>query len=569
MNRIVSYFYSKNVAIWRYLLINYSEDQDELRKIRLMYGISLIGIFFLLLLGTIAFAQGGMLLGMLDYLTALILVVLLVFLWKKICQYRCIFIGIAVMFFLYLYLFISGGIAGNAFLWSYTFPLFSFFLLGPKKGFLASLLYFFSCSAILLTDIFTSFVNLYDINLAIRFIPSFATVILFSLVYETFRENSQKALMAVNTTLEQQVAERTVELHRQIKEKDRAKAQAIRAKEEWERTFDAVPDLISIHDRELRMIRANKAVTQLLDIPPRQLRKKSCYEWFHGMDTPPSFCPLLKLIADQQVHTAEFFDEARQRYVAVTVSPLQGEQGELLGVVHVARDITVQKQAEEELKQYAETQAVLLREVNHRVKNNLISIISMLYQEKDRETGKLQTDTTACLQDVITRIEGLLTVHSLLSTSQWSPLALSMLCREIIQGTTSSMSRTRPVDLQVSSSDVLVDSDQAHYLTLVLNELATNSMKYAVGDQQRVQIAVDIDRKDGIVCLAYQDDGPGYPDSILTGTFPKGKIGLHLIQGIVNQSLQGNMELQNTPGGRARIFFPEMISETLEGGKQS
>jgi len=72
--------------------------------------------------------------------------------------------------------------------------------------------FFLSCSAILIIDLNTPLINLYDKNLAVRFLPSFLGVILFSLVYENYRENSQKTLIAFNVELEKKIKSRTHEL---------------------------------------------------------------------------------------------------------------------------------------------------------------------------------------------------------------------------------------------------------------------------------------------------------------------------------------------------------------------
>jgi len=131
----ISSFLKKSIAaIRQHLLTINTTDDDVVRKTSLMFGSVLIGIFFLSLLGTINLIQGERLLGTLDLLTALILFIILFFL--RIPKYLscCLYTGITITFFLFIYLFISGGIAGTGFLWSYIFPLYTFFLLGTKKG---------------------------------------------------------------------------------------------------------------------------------------------------------------------------------------------------------------------------------------------------------------------------------------------------------------------------------------------------------------------------------------------------------------------------------------------------
>ena len=115
---------------------------DEARKRGLLNGLSLVGIIFLILLGSLAYMQGGILLATIDFSAAGLLICLLYLLWFRGCLNFCINCSIGLIFFLFIYLFINGGMAGNAFLWSFTFPLLAFFLLGTKRGFFVSIVYY-------------------------------------------------------------------------------------------------------------------------------------------------------------------------------------------------------------------------------------------------------------------------------------------------------------------------------------------------------------------------------------------------------------------------------------------
>jgi PAS domain S-box-containing protein len=133
-----------------------------------------------------------------------------------------------------------------------------------------------------------------------------------------------------------------------ITARQRVEAALRRAKEEWERTFDAVPDLICILDQEHRIVRCNRAMTEALGVDPQQLVGRTCYEAVHGLPEPPDFCPHSKLLQDGQAHTTEVQELGRE--FLVTVSPFLFEAGRTVGSVHVARDITDHKQAEAALR---------------------------------------------------------------------------------------------------------------------------------------------------------------------------------------------------------------------------
>jgi PAS domain S-box-containing protein len=124
----------------------------------------------------------------------------------------------------------------------------------------------------------------------------------------------------------------------------------IRAKEDWERTFDSVPDLIAIVDNEYRIVNANKAMATRLGVSPEECVGRTCYHVVHGTTEPPSFCPHRRLIEDRLDHTAEIHEDRLGGDFMVSVSPLFSPEGKLAGSVHVARDITESKLAEESLR---------------------------------------------------------------------------------------------------------------------------------------------------------------------------------------------------------------------------
>ncbi len=129
----------------------------------------------------------------------------------------------------------------------------------------------------------------------------------------------------------------------------KAQQEIIRSKNAWERTFDAVPDLITIMDDKHRIIRANKAMADRLGVTPREMIGMLCYERVHQTSAPPSFCPHSKVLEDGKEHSAEVVEEILGGVFDVTVSPLRDQSGHLVGAVHVAHDITQVKRASEAL----------------------------------------------------------------------------------------------------------------------------------------------------------------------------------------------------------------------------
>jgi len=119
---------------------------------------------------------------------------------------------------------------------------------------------------------------------------------------------------------------------------------------DWERTFDAVPDLIIILDTNFRIIKANKAMADKLGMTPDEAVGLTCYEHVHGTEEPPPFCPHSKLLENGQEHSADVNEVRLGGDYFVTVSPLHDTEGRLIGSVHVAHDITARNKAEKALR---------------------------------------------------------------------------------------------------------------------------------------------------------------------------------------------------------------------------
>jgi PAS domain S-box-containing protein len=141
------------------------------------------------------------------------------------------------------------------------------------------------------------------------------------------------------------------QLLREIVERKLAEDQIRQAKEEWDRTFDAIVDPIMILDTHYHIIKVNKSMAAKLDITQSEAKGLTCYEAVHGKTEPPVFCPHSQLLTDGQPHAVEIEEKMFGGDFVVSVSPLYTPDGKLYGSVHWARDITESKRNEENLKE--------------------------------------------------------------------------------------------------------------------------------------------------------------------------------------------------------------------------
>ncbi len=122
------------------------------------------------------------------------------------------------------------------------------------------------------------------------------------------------------------------------------------AAKEWRDTFDSIPDFVSIHDRNSKIIRANKALADFLHMDPEEVVGRHCYTLIHAHTKPPAYCPCAELFKNKKAAKAEFYDPKLDSHMMTAVSPLFDESGELTGYIHVMSDISERKQAEQLLK---------------------------------------------------------------------------------------------------------------------------------------------------------------------------------------------------------------------------
>ena len=121
---------------------------------------------------------------------------------------------------------------------------------------------------------------------------------------------------------------------------------------EWEMTFDAIEDMIFIQDKEMNIIKINKACSNVLKINPKDVIGKKCHEIVHQSDKPWPSCPFGKSKNNKKSYTEEINDPRLGISLLVTVSPILGAHGEFIGAVHVAKDITEVKKRESQNKEY-------------------------------------------------------------------------------------------------------------------------------------------------------------------------------------------------------------------------
>lgn len=176
-------------------------------------------------------------------------------------------------------------------------------------------------------------------------------------------QESNKEILILNETLEEQVAARTMELTsanrtltEEIAVRRETEKELIKSKAIWERTFDSITDVVTIFDPSLVIVRANSIANQFFPFDGG-VEGHYCYELFHGADQPCSDCPILETNTEFQPYLREMYNEKLQKTFLISAAPVLNEKGKLDYIVHFAKDITEIKETMDKVhrqKEYIE-----------------------------------------------------------------------------------------------------------------------------------------------------------------------------------------------------------------------
>ena len=170
-------------------------DSEIRRKIVLINIFLLLGFIILLIMGTVALLQNDLPLGLMDFAMAVIFSGLFFYLRKTGREPVVARVGVGIILVFFCVLFFTGGVNTTAFMWLYTFPLFSLYLLGFKKGALATGLLFSFCTGFLIVDLLSDTISVYNSrDFSIRFIPSYLLIFALACLVENSRATARKAM---------------------------------------------------------------------------------------------------------------------------------------------------------------------------------------------------------------------------------------------------------------------------------------------------------------------------------------------------------------------------------------
>ncbi|MCZ3366111.1 MULTISPECIES: PAS domain S-box protein [Methanobacterium] len=299
------------------------------------------------------------------------------------------------------------------------------------------------------------------------------------------------------------------------------------------------------------------SVKDLLGYEAEDIIGKRDYE-FIGMAHPDDFEILIDTIQSviqtlKPNRTQHRLKHADGHYIWVETvgNPLSNIKGEFSGAVYITRDIKELKKVETQLKSSLEEKEVLLREIHHRVKNNM-QIISSLLNLQSRYLNDKKTVNV--LNESRNRVRSMAMVHEELYRSRdLSKIDFADYIQRLLSGLFNSYGIDKNlIKPKINVENILLNIDTAVPCGLIINELVSNSLKHAFVQGQKGNISIKFHPQDEKYVLKVADDGVGFPENI---DFNNTKtLGLQLVTTLVKQ-LSGSINIYRDTGTLFKIVF--------------
>jgi two-component sensor histidine kinase len=270
-----------------------------------------------------------------------------------------------------------------------------------------------------------------------------------------------------------------------------------------------------------------------------------------------------RTIADwrQCIQTGSFWDYEyriidKNGKVLIVLSrgaPHTDSEGNITSWVGIHLDITERKRYEARLEASLQEKEVIIKEVHHRVKNNMQVISGFLELQSNYIDDPVAVEK---LQESQRRVRTMALVHEKLYQSKsLGAINAAEYIKSLITDLMNSYSFSSSVDTSVDVDNVNFNIDMAIPCGLIINELVTNSLKHAFRDRDKGKISLSLHhREDHTFSLIVQDDGVGLPPDFAVRS--TASLGMQLV-GVLVRQIGGEMKAESDQGSRFTIIFPE------------
>ncbi len=218
-------------------------------------------------------------------------------------------------------------------------------------------------------------------------------------------------------------------------------------------------------------------------------------------------------------------------------------------------EIAERQKSENRLMASLKEKDVLLKEVHHRVKNNLQIIVSLLDMSKRRAK---HPETVDLLNEALSKIYTMSLIHTqLYQSDRFDEINMGRNIRDLVNQLSQFYCGDRNIEISLNAPDIYLSVNQALPCALVVNELVSNAFKYAFKDSKKGKIEISIGRKkNDKIGLSVKDNGIGIPNDVDIDKTET--LGIKLVRNLILKQLKGNFRIKTSPGTSIDIEFPIM-----------
>ena len=333
--------------------------------------------------------------------------------------------------------------------------------------------------------------------------------------------------------------------YRDITERRRAEEALQESLEKFRIIATNTPDHISVQDKDLRY---TQVINPPLGLTERDMIGNTDYEILSKEDAE-SLTTIKRRVLESgtavrlEIRLANATGE--RNYFAGSLIPKRDAAGEIDGLIGYFKNMTETRQANEKIIAALAEKETLIREIHHRVKNNLQIISGLLDMTRMRTQD---TATSGILTDMMMKIKTMAQIHTrLYESKQFDKINMGGHIRDQVADLSNIYGRSGPdITCTVDTEDFYLAVDQAIPCALVVNEVLSNAFKHAFRGRRCGTIQVSAWQDDGMIHISVRDDGIGIPKDVDVNRATS--LGLKLIRSLVMQ-LRGTLAIESTDRG--------------------
>ena len=277
----------------------------------------------------------------------------------------------------------------------------------------------------------------------------------------------------------------------------------LRAKQEWEQTFDAASDLIFITDTDHIIVRVNRTMAERCGLTPMELVGKRCFDVMHGMNTVPGNCLHAGVLECGKPQTAEFNVEKFQGTFEVTMSPLFNSKGQIIAGVHIARDVTEKRRHEELLA----AQQKQLEEINSSLETRIEKAVAEL---RNKDDILIQQSRLTAMGEMISNIahqwrQPLNNIGLIVQSLQLAIKAKDLTERQLDEDVAETMTELQHISDTINNFRNFFSYEKEES-PFIINELVSRALTFVEPSLKSKGIRVELDEQLDVAAVGYPNE---------------------------------------------------------------